>query len=365
MISATEKNLNVHILWWGRSTISYSRNGVIRQCLERLGCTLTQFRPLVSRFAAIEARLRRTQKPDIIWLPCFCHKDMPAASSWSKRLGVPIVYDPLISAYDKQVFERKKFIPASSQAKQIFRWEKQLFQNADLVIGDTEEHVNYFHKTFAVDRDKLAVVPVGAEESMFYPEPLGKTEDTGRKGPLTVLFFGSFLGLQGPETIIEAALNYLGPKVKWKMVGDGPLLQQCRQLAGEHPNIEFLPWTAYEELPKIIRSADILLGIFGTSDKANRVIPNKVYQALACGKPLVTMSSPAFPPNFTDNDNLGIEWVEPGNSRELAAAIAYLARHPEELPGLGIQARKTYETHFSEAGIQDRLARAIRPLLRT
>lgn len=338
---------------------------MIRQCLERLGCTLTQFRPLVSRFASIEARLRRPQKPDILWLPCFCHKDMPAAASWSKRLGVPIVYDPLISAYDKQVFERKKCIPASSQAKQIFRWEKQLFQNADLVIGDTEEHANYFHKTFAVDRDKLAVVPVGAEESMFYPSHHGGVENGERKDPFTVLFFGSFLSLQGPETIIEAARQYLGPKVKWKMVGDGPLLQQCRQLAGDNPNIEFHPWIPYEELPRMIHSADILLGIFGTSDKANRVIPNKVYQSLACGKPLVTMSSPAFPADFPGNYSLGIEWVEPGNSRDLAAAIAYLARHPEELPGLGIQARRTYETYFSEAGIQDRLARAIRPLLRT
>ncbi len=355
---ATDR-IQAHILWWGRSTLSYSRNEIVRRSLKRLGCRLSDFRPLISRIGAAEARLHTIIRPDLLWIPCFRHRDMPAAVSWAKRKKVPVIFDPLISSYDKQVYERKKFSPTSIRAKRLFTREKKIFHSADLVICDTEEHASYFHNFFSVQREKLVVIPVGANESLFTPAPPQKKA----RPPFTILFFGSFLGLHNPLAIIEAARLCDDLSLKWLFVGDGPLLDACRQLAATRPNIEFLPWVPYKQLPGIIHSADILLGIFGTSAKARRVIPNKVYQALACGKPLITIASPAFPAHFTGNRELGIEWVEAGNSRQLADAVTRLTNHPEKLIAMGANAHNTYRKYFSEKNIRRRLARAIEPLL--
>ena len=40
--------------------------------------------------------------------------------------------------------------------------------------------------------------------------------------------------------------------------------------------------------------ADVCLGILGTSEKAGRLIPNKLFQALLAGMPLITRNSPAM-----------------------------------------------------------------------
>lgn len=202
-------------------------------------------------------------------------------------------------------------------------------------------------------------MPVGAEENLFKPYPAGQVRP---ESPLSVLFFGSFLNLQGPEVIVRAAKLYRGAPVRWKLLGEGPQLESCRQLAGDLDTLQFLPWLAYEELPALINSADILLGVFGATDKAARVIPNKVYQALACGKPLITRGAPAYPDHFSGNDNLGIRWVPAGDPAALARTVAELAEDPENLVEIGLQARQTYEDHFSMRTISQALRQALAPI---
>ncbi len=55
-----------------------------------------------------------------------------------------------------------------------------------------------------------------------------------------------------------------------------------------------IPWVDYDTLHQHIADADVCLGIFGTSAKAANAIPNKAYQILAVGRPLVTRDSPAI-----------------------------------------------------------------------
>lgn len=331
----------------------------MRQCLTSLGFELVDFYPRFSRIADVEVSFKLRGQIDLVWVPCFRQRDLAAAVRWGRRRKVPVVFDPLISAYDKQVFERKKFSPGSASARRLLKWERKLFSLVDLLLADTREHAHYFAEELAVSDSRVAVVPVGADEELFV---LGR-QDCCLSEPPCVLFYGSFLNLQGPEFIVEAARLYKGPPVVWKLVGEGPLLNECRSRAADLPNVEFVPWIAYEELPAYIYQADIVLGIFGTSAKASRVIPNKVYQALACGKPLVTRYARAYPTEFAGNNTLGIGWVEPGNPQQLADKIAEWVAARDQLPAIGQQARLTYESHFSMASISAKLSNALEPLL--
>ena len=346
------------VLWWGRFDPDYSRNRILRHCLIESGWRIDDFKPRWSALGHIEAtwRLKKMLRPDLVWVPCFRQRDIAAAARWARHRQIPLLIDPLISSYDKQVYERSKLAPHSRAARHLLTRERRLFQQAECVLADTQAHADYFHDTLGAPLDRLHVVPVGAEESMFRPGPPSVQ-------PLEVLFFGSFIPLQGPRVIVEAASRCQDLPVRWSLIGRGPLLAECLNLASGLSNVTFEDWMPYEQLPARIHKAAIVLGIFGTTPKARRVIPNKVYQGLACGRPVITLESLAYPDDITSAAESGIRWVPPGDSEALAAAVSELASHPQNLARLAACAQSTYNLLFSQKKVCADLMAALNKII--
>jgi glycosyltransferase involved in cell wall biosynthesis len=344
------------VLWWGRFDAGYSRNRILRKQFAELGWQVIDFQPRLSRLGDWEARLRRIPGPDLVWVPCFRQRDLLAASRWARSHGIPLILDPLISAYDKQVDERAKLDAVSSRARRLLAWERALFQRADRVIADTPTHADYFVNLLGVDRNNVDVIYVGAEEALFRPSPL---PPDGPPAPREVLFYGSFIPLQGPQVVVEAARLYRGPPLKWVLLGDGPLRSVCEERAQGHDDIRFENWLPYERLPERIQRADILLGVFGTTPKAGRVIPNKVFQSLASGRAVITRSASSYPEALLAVESSGLEWVPAGDAQALADRVAELACDPSRLRQLGEAAAETSRQYFSEAAVRGQLEKAL------
>src|SRR5262249_44813063 len=138
-----------------------------------------------------------------------------------------------------------------------------------------------------VPRERCAVVPVGFDDTVFQPRP----EPTG---PFEVAFFGSFLPLHGVETIVGAAERMRDDGVRFLLVGSGQTFDVVRQARARGVPIEVAPRLDPAALAARLERAHVLLGIFGTTEKAARVVPNKVYQGLALGRALVTADTGAM-----------------------------------------------------------------------
>lgn len=348
------------ILWWGRSDTAYSRNRILRGLLREIGFTIEDFKPRVSALGAWEANLRGVDRPALVWVPCFRQRDIRAAAAWARRRQVPVLFDPLISAYDKQVFEKHKWRPHSQQANRLLAQEQRQFQSADHVLADTDLHAEFFVETLGVQPDRISVVPVGAEETLF--TPVVEPRPDGENSALEILFYGSFIGLQGTPTIVKAALTCRATCVRWTLIGNGPERAACELLAAGDPRIRFLDWVPYETLPKHLHRADVVLGVFGTTDKAGRVIPNKAYQALACARPLLTRTADTYPDDVRTGANSGIIFVPPGDPAALARKIEDLADRRSQLPAYGKAAYETYQKHFSMLAQRGRLSAALASL---
>lgn len=355
----------LQILFWGRFGNygpDYPRNRVVIEALKGLGHQVSRFTPRLSAVGDIEAVLRGQPRPDLVWVPCFRQRDLRAAHRFARRHGIPLVFDPLISSYDKQVHERKKFAADSARGRRLLTWERGLFALPDAVVADTHGHLEYFHQTLEVPRTKLLVIPVGAEEELFRAQPAPKRS---AEEPLEILFFGTFIGLHGIEQVIEAIGLYQGPPVRWRLLGEGPLRAQCEARVAELKkrkstlDIAFEGWRPLAELPHRLAEADAFLGIFGTSAKALRVIPNKVYQGLALGRPIITAATAAFPDELRAGEDAGLFWCRPGDPADLAAAVGRLAARREELPTLCAAARSTFERCYSRPIIQQAVAEAL------
>jgi glycosyltransferase involved in cell wall biosynthesis len=82
-------------------------------------------------------------------------------------------------------------------------------------------------------------------------------------------------------------------------------------------------------------------------------VPNKVYQALALAKPVVTAHTPALLEFFSPGEHL--ETVRSGDAEGLAVAIARLADTPDWRHALGRGGRACMEAGFTESAIGRRL----------
>ncbi len=349
-----------NVLWWGRFDPDYSRNRVLHQAFRQLGWSVTDFRPISSLTGDLEACFQNISKPDLVWVPCFRQRDMAAAIRWARKNSIPLVFDPLISAYDKQVNERQLLKSGSLRARWLHRQETSFFQSADLLVADTRAHADYFQSDFNVPAQNLFVVPVGAEEGLFQSMPISEERNT-----VEVLFYGTFIDLQGPQVIVEAAATCKAQNVVWTMLGAGPLRRECESLALQYglENLYFEDWVDYKNLPDRIGRADLLLGAFGTSGKASRVIPNKVYQSLACGRPVITRSSPAYPEGLSGLNDCGLVQIEAGSPQALAEAVDRFAQSTENIASAGQKARKTYESYFSSEAICSSLQKILQHIM--
>ncbi len=343
------------VLWWGRFDADYARNRILRQGFDKLGWEVRDFRPRISALGDIEALLRHLPRLDLVWVPCFRQRDLAAAWRWSRRRGLPLVADPLISAYDKQVEERGKFPADSRAARRLLAWESKRLAGADLVIADTVAHAGYFRDRLGLSAARLHVIPVGAEEALFQPCPQVVPNPVG---VLQVLFYGSYIPLQGPQVIVAAARKLRGEPIVFDMIGNGPLRSECERLARGLDNVRFTDWVHYTELPQHICAADVVLGIFGNTPKAGRVIPNKVYQALACGRTVVSRAAPVYPDDLMTSQG-GLLWVPPGDPEALAERLRHLAHRRADLPAHHQQAHAIYTAHFSQARVVAALGAAL------
>ena len=78
-------------------------------------------------------------------------------------------------------------------------------------------------------------------------------------------------------------------------------------------------------LADAMASASVCLGIFGDTEKTQRVIPNKVYEALAIGKPIITADTPAIRELLSEEAAM---LVPAANPRAIADAILALRAEP-------------------------------------
>lgn len=258
---------------------------------------------------------------------------------WLARLlyKKPIVFDAFVSLFDSNVWDRKKYSPWHPKALYDLLLDYVSCRIAGTVILDTHEHIKYFHKEFKVPLSKCVRVLVGADEAIFYPR-----ETKLENSPFVVHFHGSFIPLQGIEYIIEAARILKEENIVFNIIGKGQEYTKIRDLSNMYKleNITFIDPVPTTELPSYIERAHVCLGIFGHNPKTARVIPNKVYEYAAMGKPIISSSSSAIREVFTPNKDIVL--CEVADGTEIAKRIMYLRDNEEIRNSLAKESSYTF-----------------------
>jgi glycosyltransferase involved in cell wall biosynthesis len=344
---------------------------------------------LASRWVGLALKARRLGRPDVVAVGYLGHFDVHLARLLYPRHGfsrhrVPIVLDHLVSAANTA--KDRKIAGGGMKQRLLALIDAAALHAADIVVVDTEEHRQTVPEKY---RSKAMVVHVGApgpwhaaaSESPISAElsaDIGPSADTGPSvgtkasagtgpvtgpgGPLKVVFYGLYTPLQGTP-VIGAALGLLADApVEVTMIGRGQDEAETKQAAAANKSVRWLDWVPATELPALVAAHDVCLGIFGTGDKALRVVPNKVFQGAAAGCAVVTSdTAPQRRVLGTVPLESGAVLVPPGDPAALADALRRLASDRDTLLKLRHAARQLASEQFTPEQVVAPLAERLGP----
>lgn len=294
----------------------------VRGIAKKLGIVLRW----VLAYPVLAWRYLRLPRHDAVVVGYLGQLDVLVLWPLAKLRGVPVVWDAFLSLYNTVVEDRRLLARHNPLAWILRTWERLACRAAHLVVLDTQAHGRYFAETFGIAPRKIKAVFVGAEPAAFSP---GTVTARSIEQPPTVLFYGQFIPLHGIDTVVRAAKLTEGDGIRWQIVGTGQEAGRVRDLVQQlaPANLEWIEWIPYTRLIEALRSADVCLGIFGATDKAARVIPNKAFQILMSGRPLITRDSPAIR-ELLAPEMPGVWLVPPADPGALADAVRDVVAHP-------------------------------------
>lgn len=274
---------------------------------------------IVAAWALLLWRSRRIRRPDVVIVGYLGHFDVHLARR--RFPGSTIVLDHLIGLADT-AFDRR-IGPERTVTRVLAAVDRAAVGAADLVVCDTDAQA----VAFDLPAQRTVVVPVGAHDAWFVAgrAALDRLDDH-RLTPLRVVFFGLFTPLQGAPVIGAAAalLHDRGVDCTFTVIGRGQDDAATFAAMGDAPHVERIDWVDADDLPDLVAGHDVCLGVFGTTPKASRVVPNKVYQGAAAATVVVTGDTAC---QRAALDGFGV-LVPPGRPDALADALSELAADP-------------------------------------
>lgn len=205
--------------------------------------------------------------------------------AWRKNTKLYLDIRDIFVDTIKEVLPRK----VSWVVKPIFSvLEKWAIKQADKVnlvsLGFSEyfstrypqQRFSYF--TNGIDDEFLVAAPT----KRFVPTKIVE----GR--PFTVLYAGNLGEGQGLHAIIPQLAKRMGSRVHFKIIGDGGRkheLEVALSVSGV-TNVELLPPVKRDELIEAYRTADVLFLHLNDYDAFKKVLPSKLFEYAALGKPV-------------------------------------------------------------------------------
>jgi glycosyltransferase involved in cell wall biosynthesis len=278
------------------ASITVRRPGMVRvPVLSRISGALT---------SGLEVyRYVRDHSPDVVLLYGVPSVGVQTVLS-ARQFQIPVIFRSIDIL--NQLVPSRALIPATKVL------ERYVYNRVDAVVPVTLHLKNYV-ESFGVPESRVHVLPSGVDTTMFSP---GARNDTLlnawgiEPGDPVILFMGTIYKFSGLDRVIRDFPRLLArrPRAKLLIVGCGegePELKSLAAQTGVSGSIIFGGLQPYSALPDIIRSSDVCINPFDLNPITRDILPTKLFQYLACNKPVVATPLPGTIP-FLSGEEHGI-----------------------------------------------------------
>lgn len=180
------------------------------------------------------------------------------------------------------------FPPAIGRSLALFfgELERWSIRRADKVNLVAAGFLGYFQPKYP--QQHFSLYSNGVDDD-FADLPLISSTDRSLARPLRILYAGNIGDGQGLHLIIPALAQRLGPRVHFCIVGAGGRLQALRDAVAESGvgSVELVAPVTRDRLLAIYQQADVLFLHLNDFKAFRRVLPSKLFEYAATGKPIL------------------------------------------------------------------------------
>ena len=226
-----------------------------------------------------------------------------------------------------------------------------LYRSCDQIVVVTDALKQNLIVKRGLPEERIEVVENGVEADMFHPEidvsSFRRSQDL--EGRFVVSYIGTLGYAHGLGVILEAAerLEERCPQVLFLLVGEGAAKKDLQQRAekGKLTNIRFLDQQPRETIPLFVNAADVCLVLLRKAELFSTVLPSKMLEVMACGRPVV-LGVDGQARKILDQAQAGL-FIKPEDPEALAQAVIDLYRDPVIRSRLGENGRRFVVKHYS------------------
>src|SRR5438067_5084090 len=232
---------------------------------------------------------------------------LPAIKRAARRLGIrdPLIWTYLPTDIALDVINQMRtprslivyycvadFAQLSTDASRLAEAEVSILKNSDLVLSNCEELATHCARW---SDDDVHVFPPGVDLDSFPLESSDETvadHDLDQIARLPQPLIGYVGGLHR-YVDIDLIVSMARARPEWSWVFVGPFQVSVEKLLDE-PNIHLLGPKPHNRLVNFIRSFDVCIVPYLRTIYTNTVVPVKINEYLAVGKPVVATNLPTI-----------------------------------------------------------------------
>ena len=206
-----------------------------------------------------------------------------------KKYNIPVIYR-VLDVYHKIRMNIFMFLP-------LYIGEQFIYRNADVICLINKKMISYVEKLAGKGNIRsLELLTHGVDTDFFTrrekDRELMEKYDI-RPEDRVALFLGTTYVFSGLDVIIANfdKLKEICPTFKLIVVGGGDLDEKLQAMVKKNAQEKEIILTGvrpYDEVPRFLSLADITFNSFSINDITRDIIPIKILQYLACGKPVVS-----------------------------------------------------------------------------
>ena len=236
----------------------------------------------------------------------------------------------------------------------VIKIEKSVYSEFNQIIANTP-----FMKNWAIEMNgkNVIIIPQGVDSNLM--KPLSKDLILQNKigiesNDKVVMYLGSIHSISGLPIILEYLPDIIKkiPNFKLLVVGGGAHLENLKQISKKlkiEKFVIFTDYVPYLEIPKYCSLANLCINPFEITDMTKKLSPVKIFDLLACGKPILATPLDGLLFDFPKESNILI-YSELENFKEKINLLL----NDENLNSLGINGRKFVEENYTWENVANR-----------